>query len=407
MVRPKFSNGVFRYKDSDVYDALFLKEQKPSFFAGCSACLPKVVKRQSIPIDQYFFASYGKSGYKECSEEYKTRRVLIKAAWVDMYVLNSELRARLPEPLQTPAQPIQSYLPVLKHLQTLAKPDRPYLPAPPLLQLEDTEKFRDEKDNIIEIEVRGEKYEDKIWFKARHVQKMLQLTNISSIIMGSKSAHIYGQDYATFHLYPILPSSTPIDNAYLVMFLTASGLSRILHNSKSPRARFYQEQVRNIYARIFGRYHDSDVVRVVIPRMYTGQLPCIYMMLLDGAQEVISVAKGKNLFKFGLTTSLDRRHNEHQDTYRRYCREVRVVHWAYIDPTHLIAAENLLIEFCRSMVYSQLSGHIEIIECISDEVPVVMAEMDRISDMFRGDIVYNLVAEIATLRNRVKQLELE
>ncbi len=57
------------------------------------------------------------------------------------------------------------------------------------------------------------------------------------------------------------------------------------------------------------------------------------------------------------------------------------------------------------MAYSQLSGHIEIIECSSKEVTLVKAEMDRISYSFRGDIIYNLLEEIETLQNRVRILE--
>lgn len=54
--------------------------------------------------------------------------------------------------------------------------------VPPLLQLKDEEKFKDENGNMIEIETRGTKTFDGIFFYGKDVEKMLNIIDISTIL---------------------------------------------------------------------------------------------------------------------------------------------------------------------------------------------------------------------------------
>ena len=77
---------------------------------------------------------------------------------------------------------VHNNLPKITGDQTAYK----YKPLPPLLELSDSEKFRDEQGNVHEVEVRGEKTKDGIWFKCKdiaHVFEMESLhTNINKML---------------------------------------------------------------------------------------------------------------------------------------------------------------------------------------------------------------------------------
>ena len=61
--------------------------------------------------------------------------------------------------------------------------------VPPLLQLKDEEKFKDENGNLVEIETRGKKTFDGIFFSGKDVEKMLNLTDVSRLILNENSSY--------------------------------------------------------------------------------------------------------------------------------------------------------------------------------------------------------------------------
>ena len=58
--------------------------------------------------------------------------------------------------------------------------------APDILELDNNEKFKDDEENILEIEVRGERKYDKIYFKVKDVMKEFNMENLYKIIIDEK-----------------------------------------------------------------------------------------------------------------------------------------------------------------------------------------------------------------------------
>ena len=50
-----------------------------------------------------------------------------------------------------------------------------YKPLPPLIELNDSEKFRDDQDNVHEVEVRGKKTKEDIRFKCKDVGRVFEI----------------------------------------------------------------------------------------------------------------------------------------------------------------------------------------------------------------------------------------
>ena len=71
--------------------------------------------------------------------------------------------------------------------------------APPLLELEEHEKFRDEDGNVYEVEVRGVREEDKIYFRGRDIEKLFEMERLIDIVK-QENTYTLVQDYEMFLL---------------------------------------------------------------------------------------------------------------------------------------------------------------------------------------------------------------
>ena len=70
--------------------------------------------------------------------------------------------------------------------------------VPELIILTDEEKFKDENGNMIEIETRGVKTFDGIFFYGKDVEKMLNIIDISTILTNENSSYEKNTHYKKF-----------------------------------------------------------------------------------------------------------------------------------------------------------------------------------------------------------------
>jgi hypothetical protein len=99
--------------------------------------------------------------------------------------------------------------------------------APPIINLEDNEKFRDCDDNILYIETRGnERKADKVYFRVKDVSKVFNMKNLQNIIIKQNTSYQNKYDYKYF----IFRESKKIQKK---IFLTLSGFRRMIEVNKS------------------------------------------------------------------------------------------------------------------------------------------------------------------------------
>lgn len=291
---------TFEYKGFKVYDAGTIKERVPTYFYGCSATIMKIIEKKNIPNDQYFFASYSKKyGWKETSSDYLRRKLLIKASWVESNVPG-----------------------FIKDLNIEIPKDK-YEIAPPILYLDDDEKFN-ESGEIVEIEVRGERSFDKIWFKMTHIGKMLGIEHLRNTLADKKSAFIVNEDYQTFL---IGESEKTIKKS---MFLTYKGIVKLFHASLKPIARTFQnwaseklfvirhgtnEQKNLLVADVLG-VGVKDIKAFLNTNVNT--MPVVYLFIIGKVKDLresLNIHDHYNnndyVVKYGLTNDLNRRTSEH------------------------------------------------------------------------------------------------
>jgi hypothetical protein len=173
-----------------------------AFFVGCIREPRTAIQKKNIPGDQYWFATYSKRNdtWSPATPESKKANVLICEEWV------------------------HNNLPKFTGDETVYK----YKPLPALIQLEEHEKFRDQAGNVYEVEVRGEKTKNGIWFKCKDVCNVFEMETLDTNI-----ARMLDQtEYKVF--YPGNPiKNQTIQNYQVLTYLTYNGLLKIISSSRS------------------------------------------------------------------------------------------------------------------------------------------------------------------------------
>ena len=188
------------------------------FFVGCIDKPRRTIQKKNIPEDQYWFATYSERNntWSQGVPENKKAKILISEDWV------------------------HNNLPKLTG-QNAYK----YKPLPPLLELSDAEKFRDEAGNVFEVEVRGDKTKQGIRFKWTDVCRLFEMEPTYHL-----SQKLDETEYDVFCC-----SGNPPFNGGLPdntggkptsTYLTYNGLLKIIFTSRSGTAYRFQDWATNI-----------------------------------------------------------------------------------------------------------------------------------------------------------------
>lgn len=89
-------------------------------------------------------------------------------------------------------------IPELKQTNETIIDDNNIIKAPSIIILKDEEKFTDNDGNIIEIETRGERAVDKIYFKVKDVADGFNMANLQNEIINVKTSYQNEKDYFYF-----------------------------------------------------------------------------------------------------------------------------------------------------------------------------------------------------------------
>ena len=105
--------------------------------------------------------------------------------------------------------------------------------APDIIHLNDSEKFKDDNNNIIEIETRGERVVDKIYFKVKDVMTGFVMENIITTIIDKRiNSYQENEHYKYFNCKKI-NKTNKIIKIKKELFLTYVGFQRVIFLSKN------------------------------------------------------------------------------------------------------------------------------------------------------------------------------
>lgn len=105
--------------------------------------------------------------------------------------------------------------------------------APPIIKLKDEEKFYDDDGNFINIEVRGVKEVDKIYFKVKDVAKGFNIKNLNKSIIMENTNYKLDIDYIYFNCK--IFNKNKKEKIKKTLFLTYIGLLKVLFTCRNPK----------------------------------------------------------------------------------------------------------------------------------------------------------------------------
>lgn len=313
----------------EYYSSKELKYKFPSFFRGVRS-LKNIIGKKNIPNDQFIYVTHSmlKNNYNLCNKKEKRPPKafpLITVKWCRLNIPSfedNELKEEL-------------------------------LMAPPILELTDDEKFKDDAGNIYEIETRGEDRKiNNVYFLCRDVSKAFGIKSAKDSIIKS-NYFVRNKDYINFNCKREWNSNTGTSKC---LFLTYYGFIKLLYRSNSKKARALTDRIskapfiiqmgtneekENFVSSILGV--SIDHVKT-LSKVSVSKIPCVYVFSLGYVKDLRKSMNIKDdiddnnmVIKFGLTDNLHRRANEHVREYQENIQNVKIhlLYYNYIDKKYM------------------------------------------------------------------------
>ena len=204
--------------------------------------------------------------------------------------------------------------------------------APDIIELEDHEKFQDTDGNILNIETRGKRVRNKIYFKVKDIETSFGISKcIRSIIIKEKN-FIEGKHYKNLSVCKFTNGKSIYKKN---LFFTFNGLTKYLFVSRNKNAEHFQEWACDIlYVHKLGTVEqkkelfnkslgcDIDTSRKII-KTNNNKLSAIYLLTLGYVRDLRDNMDIDDKYdddmivcKYGRTDDLYRRLNEHKKTFK-------------------------------------------------------------------------------------------
>ena len=301
--------------------------------------------------------------------------------------------------------------------------DDKVLMAPDIIVMDDGEKFRDEHNNVVDIETRGSRTVDGIYFKVKDVMiGFAMLTILTTIIDNRRDGYVEGTHYKYFickrHVGAKKKSIKNANKTKKELFLTYEGMLRVLFASHSPRVKpFVRWATEKLFVLQMGtRAQKTELVGSVmgisaktVKEVFNADrntLPCVYLFILGIAKDLrVSMnidAKYPDdsiIAKYGFTKELSRRTGEHMNKYNKIQNvDLKLKYYSYIDPQYMSSAETDIRDFMQAFK-TKLDFDNE------DELVIFPKELMKLIDQQYEFIGKKYMGHISELITRAKELE--
>ena len=241
----------------------------------------------------------------------------------------------------------------------------------PVINLNDGEKFRDSNNKLFDIETRGFRKHNQIYFRLSHVATCFCIPKLRDIVADKRSTYSKNIDYTYISTSKSRQS----------MFFTYYGLIRCLFVSRTETVNnFIDWSLKTLFTAQFGTDKQKNklvsnikgISYDIIHELFSKNarsLPCIYLTFLntvDNLRELMNIDDKYNddhfVYKFGLTKDFDNRTNGHKNEFKDIADNLdfNLVLYTYIDPLYLHDAEKDLANFVSDIKF-KYKNHQEIV----------------------------------------------
>lgn len=231
-----------------------------------------------------------------------------------------------------------------------------HLDAPNILLLNDDEKFRDDKGNIAEIETRGERKEDCVYFLGADVAKIFNMPNIRKTLTSAATDYVLEEHYKYF-ITTVKRIHSKASKSKRI-FITYKGMLKICLSSRSPVAKTFSTWAsKTLFTAHMGTQDAKDQLAADLIgtnvetvknafRTFVNAVPCVYLFFIGHASEclkndkTIKYKKNDLLCRFGMTKDILKRTSQHEKTFKEeFNKDIELVCCSIIDPKYVSKAE--------------------------------------------------------------------
>ena len=301
--------------------------------------------------------------------------------------------------------------------------DRGIEKAPYIIYLKDSEKFKDETGNSLDIETRGIRKCNGIYFRVKDIEKCFEMESLQHNIIRTIASYVENIDYKYFicEKRTNCPNSTNKE-----LFLTYQGMLRCLMVSRNKKTSHFiswateslftiqmgtEEQKNQLVANIKGVSYES--IQEIFSVSST-DLPCIYLTHLNNVKTLREEMKldesyddNDIVFKFGLTKSFEKRKYGHKSEFKKinHLIDMKICCFSWIDPLYISQAETELKNILNDYKITYDKND-ELIVLSSNTLRLVKTLYENISKKFSGH-TYELNEKIKQLENEKELLRKE
>lgn len=224
-----------------------------------------------------------------------------------------------------------------------------------IIELTDDEKMRNEAGDIFEIEVRGTKSHDGIYFKAKDVANLLQMKSLIKTLKDPRNEFSYKEDVD--YICILCGDSTTSD-----VFLTYIGMLRVFFVSRNANVQNFIgwltkliftahlgsiDEKREVFSKVMGL--TIDHVKEAL-KMSRSKVSCIYFFTLGKVADLRQSMKIPSEFtddmivcKYGNTIDLHRRTIEHSNAFSSIKNvDLKLKFYSPIDSEYIFEAETFI-----------------------------------------------------------------
>jgi prophage antirepressor-like protein len=399
---------VYNFNNKDYYLSEDVYNLEPISFIGCSKSTRSIIKNKKLNEKDYIFMKYikSKNEWLISEDKYKSAKLFLTKEWTtNNLVIFKKDDDKTEEDLK-----IES------------------LKAPPILNITDNEKFVDIDGNKLDIEIRGTRNINDIYFKVKDVSDKFKLSNIKTILLNKDSSFKKKLHYKLFKMPKVIePDSKPIKKNQKLLFLTFKGLTKLLYVSHSKNAEHFQDWINNIiYIHKFGTKeekqklfdkvlgNDIESSRNAI-KCNTNKISSIYLLTLGYVKDLRKEMNISDNFsdedivcKYGFTDNLDRRLMEHKNNFSKIENvDLKLKYYTFIDTNELSKAENNMkniFNFNNSII--QYQDYKELVVLSKKNLEYIKEEYEKCRRLFNGNQEDNL-KHIDFLKNQIDKLTLQ
>jgi hypothetical protein len=196
------------FQNASFYSADELYAYLPKHFKGCAKAR-NVVEKKNLKETEYTFMYMKDEKYVSSTKKCAKAKLFLTEEWT---------LANIPEMNETN----------LKLKPVVDRYEHPE--APDVLELEDGEKFKDDKGNILEIEVRGERNHKECYFSVKDVSVGFDMPNLKKVLIDNDGNYDSNFHYKYFAIVKLANDGKKL--AKKSMFLTYFGFRKVINVSR-------------------------------------------------------------------------------------------------------------------------------------------------------------------------------